>query len=211
MTAAPTLHPGRVEGDCLVLRPWDAGLVAQMAAWSERGFPYHAFDTGWLRDPVRAGAALARHTAPGPHRHFVACEGETAVGRISINLKDPAGLYIWGVHVPEEHGRRGVCRRMVGALVRWLEEEQPDGPGFILSTNAFATHAHRAYRAAGFEIADTRWHYDKQIADELWKAPAHQRAPISPFIRFHNGYWEVRIHIMRRPMHLDPPQVPDRA
>jgi RimJ/RimL family protein N-acetyltransferase len=200
MTAAPALYPEAIEGDGLLLRPWDEGLVAQMAAWNVRGFPYHAFDMDHLRDPVRARSALARHRAPGPHRHFVACEGETAVGRVSVNLRDQAGIYFWGVHVPEEHGRRGVCRRMLEALIAWLEERYPLGNGFVLSTNAFATHAHRAYRAVGFEIDETRWHYDKQIADELWRVPQSQRAPISPFVRFHGGQWEVRIHIMRRPL-----------
>jgi hypothetical protein len=88
MTAAPALYPDQIDGDGLVLRPWDEGLVRQLGAWSNRGFPYHAFDTGYLADPVRAKAALTRHRAPGPHRHFIACEGETAVGRISVNLRD---------------------------------------------------------------------------------------------------------------------------
>jgi RimJ/RimL family protein N-acetyltransferase len=200
VTAAPALYPEAIEGDGVLLRPWDEGLVAQMAAWTVRGFPYHAFDMDFLRDPARARSALARHRAPGPHRHFIACEGETAVGRVSVNLRDQAGIYFWGVHVPEEHGRRGVCRRMLEALIAWLEERYPLGNGFVLSTNAFATHAHRAYRAVGFEIDETRWHYDKQIADELWRVPQSLRAPISSFIRFHGGQWEVRIHIMRRPL-----------
>ncbi len=198
MTAAPALYPDQIEGDGLVLRPWDENLVRQLGAWTSRGFPYHAFDTAYLADPVRARAALTRHRAPGPHRHFIACEGETAVGRISVNLRDQAGIYFWGVHVPEEYGRRGVCRRMLSALVAWLEARYPAGPGFVLSTNAFATHAHRAYRAVGFEISETRWHYDKQLADELWRVPLERRSQISPFIRYHNGQWEVRIHIMRR-------------
>ena len=200
MTAAPALYPDSILGDGIELRPWDEDLVAQMSQWSVRGFPYHAFDTDHLRDPVKARAALNRHRSPGPHRHFIACEGETAVGRVSVNLRDQAGIYFWGVHVPEEHGRRGVCRRMMSALIDWLEERYPLGPGFVLSTNAFATHAHRAYRSVGFEIDETRWHYDKQLADELWKVPPAVRAPVSPFVRFHNGQWEVRIHIMRRPL-----------
>lgn len=198
MTAAPALYPDQIEGDGLVLVPWNAELVAQMSAWQDRGFPYHAFDTSYLRDPARAQAALSRHRSPGPHRHFIACEGEIAVGRISVNLRDQSGMYFWGIHVPEEHGRRGVCRRMLRALVEWLEVQYPNGPGFVLSTNAFATHAHRAYRAVGFEVAETRWHYDKQLADELWRVPTEQRAPIAPFTRFHQGQWQVRIHIMRR-------------
>lgn len=134
----------------------------------------------------------------GPHRHFVAVEDETAVGRVSVNTRDEAGLYIWGVHVPEEHGNRGVCRRMMLALTAWLDAQYPLGPACVLTTNAFATHAHRAYHAAGFEIAETRWHFDRQLADLLWKVAPAQREPIAPYIRFQRGQWEVRVHIMKR-------------
>jgi RimJ/RimL family protein N-acetyltransferase len=192
-------YPSEIPGDGLVLRPWDDGLLEQIATWSERGFPYHAFDLGRLRDPQEAADMLRRTREVGPHRHFVAVEGETAVGRIAVNLRDEAGLYIWGVHVPEEHGGRGVCRRMVDTLVRWLEVRYPSGPAFLLSTNTFATHAHRAYRAAGFEVSETRWHHDREIAEALWKVSPEQRATISDHVRFHRGRWEVRVYLMRRP------------
>ena len=191
-------YPAEIRGDGLVLRPWDSDLLRQVAGWSERGFPYHAFDMTHLKDPVEAEKMLRRAQERGPHRHFVAVEDETAVGRIAVNLRDEAGLYIWGVHVPEEHGRRGVCRRMVDALVQWLEERFPRGPAFLLSTNAFATHAHRSYRAVGFEISETRWHFDRELSEMLWKVSPAEREPIAEHIRFYRGRWEVRVYIMRR-------------
>lgn len=204
MAAAP--YPASIPGDGLELRPWDRDLLRQVASWSERGFPYHAFDMGHLSDPVEASRMLRYTHQPGPHRHFVAVENGLAVGRIAVNLRDEAGLYIWGVHVPEEHGARGVCRRMLAALVTWLESCYPAAPGFILSTNGFATHAHRAYRAVGFEITETRWHYDRQLAQELWNAPPEAREPITDHIRYFRGRWEVRVYIMRRPLGGRPDQ-----
>ncbi len=205
---ATTLYPEVVPGDGLVLRPWDAFLVDQMANWGERGFPYHAFDMGYLRDPMRAANALLWAYDESPHLHFVAVEGETAVGRLSVNLKDVSGLYIWAVHVPPEHEGRGVCRRMLAALMEWLEPDYPDRD-FVLSSNTFAEHAHRAYRALGFEIIETRWHFDREIAETLWKVSPAQREPISRHIRFHNGRWEVRTYVLKRKrgttMHLDSP------
>ena len=197
-------YPSEIPGEGLVLRPWNRQLLQQVANWGQRGFPYHAFDMGHLNDPVEARKMLRTTSEPGPHRHFVALENETAVGRVAVNLRDEAGFYIWGVHVPPEHGGRGVARRMVDALVRWLEERYPGGPGFLLSTNAFAIHAHRAYRAVGFEIAETRWHYDRQLAEQLWQVRAGQRAEIADHIRFYRGRWEVRVHIMRRPRGWQP-------
>lgn len=191
-------YPAAIVGDGLELRPWDGDLLAQLAAWSERGFPYHAFDLGHLRDPMRARAELRRARADGPHRHFVACEGETAVGRVSVNLQDRAGLYLWAVHVPPEHEGRGVCRRMVAALIDWLEAEYP-GPEFVLTTNTFAERALRAYEALGFQITETRWHYDRTLAERLWRVSRDRRQTIREHLRFHNGRWEVRTHLMKRP------------
>jgi RimJ/RimL family protein N-acetyltransferase len=190
-------YPREVVGNGLVLRPWDRGLVRQMGDWGQRGFPYHAFDLGYLRDPERAAATLAWTREPGPQRHFVAVEGETAVGRVAVNLRDVSGLYIWGVHVPPEHEGRGVCRRMLAALMDWLEPSYPGRP-FVLSSNTFAEHAHRAYFALGFEVVETRWHYDRELADMLWRAGAEGRRPIAQHIRFHGGRWEVRTHVLRR-------------
>lgn len=187
-----------IEGYGLTLRPWDEDLVRQMAAWGERGFPYHAFDLGYLRDPARAASALAGTRENGPHRHFIACEGETAIGRVSVNLRDESGLYLWSVHVPPEHEGRGVCRRMLAALMDWLENRYP-ASDFVLTTNTFADHAHRAYEALGFTIWETRWHYDREIADMLWKVTPAVREPIAKHIRFQSGRWEVRTHVMRRP------------
>lgn len=198
-------YPAEIPGDGLVLCPWDRDLLRQVANWSERGFPYHAFDMGRLRDPVEAETMLRQTAEMGPHRHFIAVEDGVAVGRLAVNLRDEAGFYIWGVHVPEEHGRRGICRRMVDALVRWLEAQYPAGPAFLLSTNAFAVHAHRAYRAAGFTIAETRWYFDRELAQSLWKVTPELRASIAEHIRFHHGRWEVRVHIMRRQRGWQPP------
>lgn len=194
--AARSLAP--IEGFGLELRPWDAGLVRQMAAWGERGFPYHAFDMGHLRDPIRAEAALQFAREPGPHRHYVACENGIAVGRVSVNLRDASGLYIWAVHVPPEHEGRGVCRRMLAALITHLEAQHPHAPGFTLSTNTFAEHAHRAYHALGFQVAETRWHFDKEIAEQLWKVGPADREPIARHIRFNTGRWQVRTYVMKR-------------
>lgn len=194
-----------IQGDGLVLRPWDQEALRQMATWGARGFPYNAFDMGYLRDPQRAAATLAWTNQERTHRHFVAGEGDAAVGRVSVNLRDPAGLYLWGVHVPPEHEGRGICRRMLAALMAWLEREHP-GPGFVLTTNTFAERAHRAYFALGFEITETRWQYDRALAEALWKVPAEEREPIAGHVRFHAGRWEVRTYLMRRPA---APHLPD--
>ncbi len=205
MTSAtrPAVYPEAIVGDGLELRPWSEELVAQLAQWGERGFPYHAFDLGHLRDPMRAQAELRRAREAGPHRHFIACEGEVAVGRVSVNLDDRAGLYLWAVHVPPEHEGRGVCRRMLTALMGWLEDAY-GGPDFVLTTNTFAKQAHRAYFALGFTIAETRWHFDRQLAEVLWRVPREQRREIEGDIRFHNGRWEVRTHLMSRPQGAAP-------
>lgn len=190
-------YPPAIAGEGLVLRPWDEELVAQMARWGERGFPYHAFDLGYLRDPEAARAALERAQAPRPHRHFVACEGRTAVGRVSVNLEDPAGLYLWAVHVPPEHEGRGVCRRMLAVLMRWLEAEVP-GRSFVLTANSFAERAQRAYRALGFRVESVRWQFDRDLAAGLWRASPEERRALEGHVRFAHGQWEVRVLVMRR-------------
>lgn len=190
-------YPPQIEGEGLVLRPWDAGLIRQMAAWQEHGFPYHAFDLSHLSNPLEATAALARTREEGRHRYFVACEGEAAVGRVSVNLQDAAGLYLWAVHVPPEHQGRGVARRMLTAVMHWLEQEYP-GPDFILTSNSFAERAHRTYFGLGFEIIETRWHFDKEIAERLWRVSPAEREPIARHIRFQSGRWQVRAHVFRR-------------
>ncbi|MGE5595405.1 MAG: GNAT family N-acetyltransferase [Hyphomicrobiales bacterium] len=195
---APTLYPPAIRGHGMELRPWDRELVEKMARWGERGFPYHAFDLGALRSPARARQELARTHEDGPHRHFVAVENGEPVGRVSVNLRDESGLYLWSVHVPPEHEGRGVCRRMLATLMEWLEAEHP-GRDFVLSSNTFAEHAHRAYFALGFRVVETRWHYDRDIAQLLWKVPFEKREPIARHIRFHNGRWEVRTYVMQRP------------
>ncbi|MGI8925908.1 MAG: GNAT family N-acetyltransferase [Tepidiformaceae bacterium] len=191
------VYPPPIEAYGLALRPWDAGLAAQMAVWGQRGFPYHAFDLGYLGDPRRTSAELARTRQAGPHRHFIACEGETAVGRVSVNLNDELGLYLWAVHVPPEHAGRGVCRRMLAALMDWLERAYPAAE-FVLTSNTFALHAHRAYLALGFQVTETRWHHDRELAAELWKVSPARRREIDSHIRFHNGRWEVRTQVFRR-------------
>lgn len=195
-TAATSVAP--IEGFGLELRPWDVDLVRQMATWGERGFPYHAFDMGHLKDPARASAALQFALEGGLHRHYVACEDGVAVGRASINLQDSSGFYIWAVHVPPEHEGRGVCRRMLAALMTSLESQRPYGPDFVLTSNTFAEHAHRAYQALGFEVVETRWHFDKELAERLWKVGPAEREPIARHIRFNAGRWQVRTHVMKR-------------
>ncbi|MEO6398519.1 MAG: GNAT family N-acetyltransferase [Tepidiformaceae bacterium] len=197
MTVAATSSTA-IEGFGLELRPWDAGLVRQMAAWGERGFPFHAFDLGHLRDAAKAEAAIHFAQQQGPHQHWIACENGFAVGRVSVNLQDVSGLYIWAVHVPPEQGGRGVCRRMLAALMTHLEATRPNAPEFVLSSNTFAEPAHRAYRALGFEVAETRWHFDKEIAERLWKVEPAQREPIARHIRFQSGRWQVRTYIFKR-------------
>jgi RimJ/RimL family protein N-acetyltransferase len=168
-----------------------------MARWGERGFPYHAFDLGHLRNPNRARVELQRARENGPHRHFVAVEGGEPVGRVSVNLRDDSGLYLWSVHVPPEHEGRGVARRMLAALMTWLERECP-GPDFVLTSNTFAEHAHRAYFALGFRIVESRWHFDREIAQQLWRVSPEAREPVARHTRFQNGRWEVHVHVMMR-------------
>lgn len=191
-------YPARIEGYGLELRPWDAELVARMAHWDEHGFPFHGFDLTQLRDPERAQLQLSKVVLDKPHRHFVAVEDGEPVGRVSVNLEDEAGLYFWAVHVPPRHEGRGVCRRMLAALMDWLEREVP-GKDFVLSTNTFAEHAHRAYYALGFRVAESRWYFDRELAERLWKVHHTVREPIARHIRFHSGRWEVRVYVMKRP------------
>jgi ribosomal protein S18 acetylase RimI-like enzyme len=181
----------------LVLRPWDRDLARQMGEWQCRGFPYHAFDMDHLKDIARAEATVVRMREDLQHRHFVATEGGVAVGRASANLKDDAGLYLWSVHVPPEHEGRGVCRRMLAGIMLWLEQVYPRRD-FVLSSNTFATHAHRAYYALGFRVAETRWHFDRDLAERMWKVSGAERELVSRHMRFQNGRWEVRTHVMQR-------------
>ena len=187
----------RLEGEGLELRPWDDALAEQMAGWSLRGFPYHAFDLGHLQDPVKRASAVVGCRQDTTHRHFVAVENGVAVGRVSVNLRDVTGTYLWAVHVPPEHDGRGVCRRMLAVLMRWLEESHAR-PSFVLTSNAFNDHAHRAYEALGFQVSETRWHFDKEIANALWRVTPEERQPIQKHLRFQGGRWQVRIHIFRR-------------
>lgn len=201
-------YPPAIEGNGLELRPWSAELIAQMGNWRERGFPYQAFDLGHLRDSARAASALEWSSSESRHRHFVAVEDGVAVGRCSVNLEDDNGLYIWAVHVPPEHDSRGVARRMLATLMTWLESVAP-GFDFILTTNTFAEHAHRAYFALGFSVIETIWVTDDGITKAMWQVPVEQRQLVRHHIRFHDGGWQVRQHLMQRragaPMYLRPP------
>lgn len=183
-------------GDGIELRPWDAKLAAAMARWSERGFPYAAFDLGHLRNPRRARATLERMREATQHRHYIACEAGEPVGRVSVNLEDAAGLYLWLVHVPPEHEGRGVCRRMLASLMEAYEVSAP-GRDFVLTTSAFALPAHRAYEALGFVRSETRWQFDEGISAALWKEPSLQQQ-VPSAVRFVNGRWEVRSYLYRR-------------
>jgi RimJ/RimL family protein N-acetyltransferase len=201
MAAEPAERRDEVPGDGLVLRPWDEDALLAMAEWGERGFPYNAFDMGFLREPRRLEALLSWVRDEKSHLHFAAWEGGRVVGRVSVNLVDEAGLYLWAVHVPPEHEGRGVCRRMLTALMDWLAAEHP-GRDFVLSSNTFAERAHRAYFALGFEIDEVRWQYDRALAEAVWRVSHEERETIAEHLRFHNGRWEVRTHIMRRPSRL---------
>jgi RimJ/RimL family protein N-acetyltransferase len=190
-------YPPPIEGHGLVLCRWDAVLARQMDRWEHHGFPFHAFDLTDLRDPNRAAALIGRMREDTSHRHFVACEDGIAVGRASVNLYDAAGLYLWAVHVPPEHEGRGVCRRMLATLMTWLETAYPTRD-FVLTTNTFAVRAHAAYEALGFRVAESTWHFDRELAAALWRAPASRREEIARHTRFMNGRWEVRVQVMRR-------------
>lgn len=181
----------------LELRPWDRAIVAQLAAWDTHGFPYGAFDLSFLRDRQRASTTLDRMRQRKPHLHVVACEEGVAVGRASVNHEDPAGLYIWSVHVPPMHEGKGVCRRMLAVFMSWLEVEYP-GRDFVLTSNTFATRAHRAYESLGFSIVETRWQHDRELAGELHRRSDAEREPIAAHIRWANGRWEVRTYVFHR-------------
>ena len=184
-------------GNGLELRPWDDALATQMAGWSDHGFPYHAFDLGLLRDPVRSRDVVAEKRRTNPHVHFVAVEHGVAIGRVSVNLQDNAGLYIWAVHVPPEHEGRGLCRAMLSTLMPWLTTRYP-GRDFVMTSNTFAVRAHAAYLALGFRITHTRWINDPEMAAALMRCRPDARDAIAPHVRFWNGRWETRAHIFRR-------------
>ena len=162
---------------------------------------------GHLRDPERASEAVARAHREGPHRYFAATEDGVAVGRVCVNIRDAAGLYLWSVHVPPEHEGRGIGRRMVATLIEWLEEEYP-GSEFALTANSFAGKAHSVYRSLGFTVAEIRWHYDRDISELLWKTDSERRKQVLGHIRHFAGQWQVRTYLMKRrpgtPMHIDP-------
>ena len=200
-------EPGTIPGEGLVLQPWNDDILHAMASWGERGFPYNAFDMGFLRDPDRFAEFTASLRNDARHLHFAAIEAGEPVGRVSVNLEDPAGLYLWGVHVPPEHEGRGVCRRMLAALIAWLAVRYPNR-GLVLSANTFAERALRLYRALGFAAVETRWLYDRALAEALALVPPNQRGPVSGHVRFHYGRWEVRTYLMRRPS--GPPVVGSR-
>ncbi len=186
-----------IRGEGLELRPWDGELAEQMAGWSLHGFPYHAFDLGHLRDAAARANAVVACQDDTRHMHFVAVEDGVAVGRVSVNPKDISGSYLWSVHVPPEHEGKGVCRRMLAVLMEWLEIHHPR-QSFLLTSNAFNHHAHRAYEALGFRISESRWHFDRQISEVLWKVTPKEREPIQRYLRFQSGRWQVKTHIFRR-------------
>ena len=193
---SPAAYPV-LEGEGLVIRGWDGETIAAAAQWRDYPFPYQAFNVDHLRDPVRARELLDAVIHPGRHRHFVAIEGGEPVGRVSVNLEDPSGLYIWSVHVPPEHEGRGVCRRMLAVVIRWLESTY-SGRTCLLNSAAYAEHAHRAYFALGFRITETIWRHDRELEEAMWRTSKAERSTIASHMRFINGHWEARTYVMRR-------------
>lgn len=187
-----------IPGNGLSLRPWDTATLRQMAAWDERGFPDSAFDMGFLREPARMAEFLDWLVRDERHLHLAAFEADRAVGRVSVNMRDPAGIYIWGVHVPPGHGGRGVCTRMLEALLAWLDARD-GGSELVLSVNSFAHHARRIYERLGFLPAETRWQFDPALDAALRRLAPAQRSQVDGHVRFQRGRWEVRTTLMRRP------------
>ena len=123
-------YPSPIEGYGLVLRPWDAGLVRQMAAWGQRGFPYSAFDLGYLRQPVRAAAMLDRMREEGPHRHFSvpaggmvcpACRptGSSMPSPVTSELLDALLTGDWDRAEASQGTNRREGSGLVAALLQW--------------------------------------------------------------------------------------------
>ena len=184
-----------IKGEGLELCVWDRQLLEQLASWGERGFPYGAFDLGYLRNRKEAEVALNFVLNGTKHLHFIACEDSVAVGRVSVNLEDPAGLYIWSVHVPPEHARRRVAYRMLTVLIKWLEEKYPNQE-IVLTVNAFANHARRLYLSLGFNVRDTLWRFDPKLNEEIYQVSVNRRRVLEDTVRFVNNRWEVMTYLM---------------
>ena len=184
-----------IKGEGLELCVWDRQLLEQLASWGERGFPYGAFDLGYLRNRKEAEVALNFVLNGTKHLHFIACEDSVAVGRVSVNLEDPAGLYIWSVHVPPEHARRRVAYRMLTVLIKWLEEKYPNQE-IVLTVNAFANHARRLYLSLGFNVRDTLWRFDPKLNEEIYQVSVNRRRVLEDTVRFANNRWEVMTYLM---------------
>ena len=90
---------------------------------------------------------------------------------------------------------------MLATLIPWLEVQHP-GRQVVLTSNAFAERAHRAYRALGFQQTGTRWQYDRELAMGLATCTPEQREEIAPYLRFSAGRWEVRSFVFARPAGL---------
>jgi ribosomal protein S18 acetylase RimI-like enzyme len=184
-----------IKGEGLELCVWDRQLLEQLASWGERGFPYGAFDLGYLRNRKEAEVALNFVLNGTKHLHFIACEDSVAVGRVSVNLEDPAGLYIWSVHVPPEHARRRVAYRMLTVLIKWLEGKYPNQE-IVLTVNAFANHARRLYLLLGFNVRDTLWRFDPKLNEEIYQVSVNRRRVLEDTVRFVNNRWEVMTYLM---------------
>ncbi len=195
VTATASTTP-TLEGEGLELRPWDEGLALQMAQWGERGFPYAGFNLGYLKNAVSRAETLAFVHAQDQHRHFVGCREGIAVGRVSVNVEDRAGCYLWAVHVPPEREGQGIARAMLRVVCGWLRETYPERE-VLLTTNSFAERAHRTYEAVGFEVVETRWQGDTALSGALLTLTHEERQPIESHIRFRNGRWEVRVDVMK--------------
>jgi hypothetical protein len=103
---------------------------------------------------------------------------------------------------------------MLATLMLWCEATYP-GRDFVLTTNLFASPAHKAYGALGFDVHETIWHFDTQLGQALWRADPAMRQLVGPYVRFVSGRWEVLTYLMRRkagmPMRVERPYANARA
>ena len=83
----------------LELRPWDRGLVEQMARWGAHGFPYSAFDLQFLARRYGFTAAAVEDTMissrlleAGQRRPERGFHSLAAVARYSASVSNPRAM-----------------------------------------------------------------------------------------------------------------------